>query len=509
MRVLKSSILEALEPRTLRASVAPTAYEQYAVELINRARANPTAEAQRLVGYGGNSEDSGDGYNGDLNEGVPSDKTITTDAKQPLAINTILTAAARNHSAWMVASSAFSHTGVNGTNAYQRILAEGYTFAGGRKWGENIAINWASSALDPSTTALDQQNNLFTDLTIADRGHRTNMLEASRNEIGVGFASGPYNYPGYGSLQSLAATHDTASNGRVYLTGVAYTDAVSDDDFYTPGEGLGNITVTAVRQADGLKFTTTTWASGGYSLELPAGTYDVSGTGDGLVTTAYYHNVTLVDGNVKRDFVTGDPGDGPAGSTDFAELRGTTLVITGTGGADVIGIANANGEYMAGLNGTVARYASTLVDAVAVLAGDGNDRVFINDGVPHAYVEGGNGKDTLIGGDGADTLYGNASIDRLEGNGGDDLLVGENGADLIYGGTGRDRIYGGFGNDTIDAGSGNDRVWGGVGDDIILGGRGRDYLYGEQGADTLNGGTYDDTAQMDEDDTRISVEVLV
>ena len=509
MRIAKSSILEALEPRALFASVAPTPFEQYAVELINRARANPTAETQRLIGYGGNSQDSGDGYNGDLNEGVPSDKTITADPKQPLAINTILTAAARNHSAWMVANSTFDHAGVNGSNAYQRILAEGYTFVGGRNWGENIAINWASSALDPTATALEQQNNLFTDLTIDQRGHRTNMMEASRNEIGLGFASGPYNYPGYGSLQSLAATHDTASNGRLFLTGVAYTDAVSDDDFYTPGEGLGNVAVTAVRQGDGLRFTTSTWASGGYSLELPAGTYDVSGTGDGLVTSVYYHDVTVADRNVKRDFVTGNGGDGPAVPTDFAVLRGTTLIVTGTGANDVIGIANANGEFMAGMNGGLVRYASSLVDSVAVLAGDGNDRVVINDGVLRAYVEGGNGKDTLIGGSGNDTLYGNASIDRIEGNGGDDLLVGENGSDVIFGGSGRDRIYGGFGNDVIEAGSGNDRVWGGVGDDLILGGRGRDYLYGEQGVDTLNGGTQDDTAPLDEDDTRIAIEVLV
>ena len=508
MQVAKASIFEALERRQLYASVAPTPYEQYAVELINRARANPTLEAQRLTGYDGDDQ-SGGGYNGDLNEGVPSDKTISAEPKQPLAINTLLTAAARNHSAWMVANSTFDHSGVNGSNAFQRTQGEGYNYAGGRNWGENIAINWASNTLDPAATALEQQNNLFTDQPIEGRGHRTNMMEASRNEIGVGFASGPYNYPGYGTIQSLAATHDTASNGRTFLTGVAYTDAVSDDDFYTPGEGLGGVNVIAVRRGDGLKFTATTWASGGYSLELPAGTYDLGATGDGLGTAVYYHDVTVGDKNVKRDFVTGNPGDGPAVPTDFAEIRGTTLVVNGTSAADVIGVANADGEYMAGLNGGLMRFDSTLIYDVAVLAGDGNDRVVINDGVLRAYVEGGNGKDSLIGGSGSDTLYGNASIDRLEGNGGADLLVGENGHDLIYGGPGSDRIYGGFGNDTIDAGAGNDRIWAGVGNDLVLGGRGRDYLYGEQGFDTLNGGVHDDTAQLDEDDTRIAVEVLV
>jgi hypothetical protein len=50
------SSLEFLEPRQLLAATFPTAYEQYLVELINRGRANPTAEATR--------------YGTDLNEGL-------------------------------------------------------------------------------------------------------------------------------------------------------------------------------------------------------------------------------------------------------------------------------------------------------------------------------------------------------------------------------------------------------------------------------------------------------
>src|SRR5918997_526202 len=53
----------------------PTAYEQYFLELVNRARANPGAEASRL------------GI--DLNQGL-SAGTLSNTAKQPLAMNPLL-----------------------------------------------------------------------------------------------------------------------------------------------------------------------------------------------------------------------------------------------------------------------------------------------------------------------------------------------------------------------------------------------------------------------------------
>ncbi len=58
----------------------PTAHEQYFLELVNRARANPGAEAARL------------GI--DLNQGLTAG-TIADIAKQPLAMNQLLTTAHR------------------------------------------------------------------------------------------------------------------------------------------------------------------------------------------------------------------------------------------------------------------------------------------------------------------------------------------------------------------------------------------------------------------------------
>src|SRR5690348_8717241 len=84
----------SLESRRLFAAAFPTAHEQYLVELINRGRANPTAEATR--------------YGTDLNEGLNPGR-ISATPKQPLAINPLLTDAARKHSQWMIDNDIFSH----------------------------------------------------------------------------------------------------------------------------------------------------------------------------------------------------------------------------------------------------------------------------------------------------------------------------------------------------------------------------------------------------------------
>ena len=108
-------VMLPLEARRLLAVVYPTANEQLMVELINRARANPAAEASRL------------GI--DLNEGL-SAGTISTAAKQPLAINPYLTDGARKHSQWMIDNDTFSHTGQGGSAPNDRMTGAGYIFAG-------------------------------------------------------------------------------------------------------------------------------------------------------------------------------------------------------------------------------------------------------------------------------------------------------------------------------------------------------------------------------------------
>jgi len=297
-----------LERRYLLSAAYPTAVEQYLVELINRGRADPAGEAAR--------------FGIALNEGLAAG-TISTSPKQPLAIDPYLTDAARRHAQWMIDTDTFSHTGSGGSNPGARMASAGYSFAGSYGWSENIA--WSGSAPsvpDPTTTALQLHRNLFVDEGIAGRGHRINLMAANLRQIGVGVISGEFH--GYNAVM---ACEDFAYSGSgVFLTGVVYTDAVVDDDFYTPGEGLGGITISARRLSDGALFTATSWASGGYSLALPAGTYRVTASGAGLGGTIGGGTVSLGGENVQVDFV---PGANEPPSGTLIARRVTTAGGTG------------------------------------------------------------------------------------------------------------------------------------------------------------------------------------
>ena len=297
-RVRHPALIEPLETRRLLSVSSPTAQEQYVVELINRGRMNPTAEASR--------------YGTDLNEGL-SPGTITSDVKQPLAINPNLIDSARGHTQWMLDTQTFTHSGINGTSPDQRMVAAGYNMAAPYAWAENIAWQSQPDVSGASTATLDAiHQNLYVDTPETDRGHRLNLMDPNLKEIGVGVQLG--SFQGYSAVMQ---TEDYAFTGtQCFLTGVAYTDLVTADHFYTPGEGLGGISITATRASDGAVFTTTTWDSGGYSMALPIGKYTVAASGSGLNGTVTSSNVVISAQNVKQDFTplangTGGTSGGP------------------------------------------------------------------------------------------------------------------------------------------------------------------------------------------------------
>ncbi len=282
-------LLESLEARRLLSAVAPSNDEQYLVELINRARANPVAEAA-LFGI-------------DLDEGLAAG-TISTAAKQPLAINPYLNDGAAAHSQYMLAVDQFDHDGIGDGTPSSRIAAAGYTVIPPGGSGENIAwtgTTGAAPAPTPTTAHLHQQ--LFVDTGITGRGHRTNMLYANYKEVGTGIESGNFTTNGYTYKSVMVSEEFAYSAGNNFLTGVAYTDAITRDKFYTVGEGLGGVAVSAKNLSTGATFTTTTWASGGYSLALPNGRYRVTATGGAI--NRLQRVVTLAGQNVKRDFTPG------------------------------------------------------------------------------------------------------------------------------------------------------------------------------------------------------------
>lgn len=280
---------ERLETRRLMSGMLPTNAEQYMLELVNRARANPAAEA------------AADGI--DLNEGL-APGTISSAAKQPLAFSPYLIDSATGHSQWMIANDNFTHyegrTGYNTPG--DRMTTAGYSFTGSWGWGENIA--WQGSypsapALNP--TVASEEKDLFVDSSEPGRGHRINITDPSYKEIGIGVVTGAFAAGGT-SYQSVMTTQDFAYSGSAsFLTGVAYNDA-NKNKFYDPGEGLAGITITAT--SGGKSYSTTTWSTGGYTLALNPGTYSVTASGTGL-GAAQTTTVTIGAMNVEADFLAG------------------------------------------------------------------------------------------------------------------------------------------------------------------------------------------------------------
>ncbi|MFO7900670.1 MAG: SdrD B-like domain-containing protein [Planctomycetota bacterium] len=294
---------EPLEPRLLLDAAFPTNHDQYMLELVNRARANPTAEVVRF------SDPALWDGDPDLNESLAPNQ-ISTAPKQPLAFNLYLIDAARDHSQWLLDHNAFSHTGAGGSSPGDRMEAAGYTFEGNWGWAENIGWKGTTGTVDVTQFVYEIEGNLFGDAGYPGAGHRENLLAPDMREIGIGAVEGVFTDDGT-DYNSVMVTQDFAYAGTDnFLTGVVYTDG-DGDEFYSPGEGLGGVTVSAVRWSDGATYNTTTWSTGGYTVaSIPAGTYDVTASGGGFGPATAY-GVAVGSQNVKQDF------------TGAAEIHGT------------------------------------------------------------------------------------------------------------------------------------------------------------------------------------------
>ncbi|MGK7943797.1 MAG: CAP domain-containing protein, partial [Microcystaceae cyanobacterium] len=282
----------------------PSVYEQYMIELVNRARENPEAEAIL--------------YGIDLNEGL-SPGTITSNSKQPLASNQFLTDSANSHSQWMLDTNTFSHTGAGGSSAGDRMGDAGYVFSGSWTWGENIA--WRGTTGTPNVTQYIelQHQSLF-----LSKGHRKNILNDNFREIGIGSVEGRFTTSR--TWNAVMTTQNFAKSGSdVFLTGVAFDDEVNNNSFYNVGEGLAGITVEAIRTSDNAIFSTTTMSAGGYNLALNAGTYNVTfsdNSGDYFTET-----VTIGSENVKLDLDTSETPSNPPSENNAPDFTAQSFSL--------------------------------------------------------------------------------------------------------------------------------------------------------------------------------------
>jgi uncharacterized protein YkwD len=337
--------------------MASTNLEQYLLELIDEARLDPVQNIARFVSSfqplkatQANIQNAID-YFGVSGSALQAQFAALVPA-QPLAFSTTLADAARSHNAAMITADSQSHQVAGEADLGTRISAQGYNYT---RAGENVYAY--------SEDALYSHAGLMIDWGTGPNGvqsppgHRLNIMDGSFREVGIGVTAEGNPATNVGPL---LVTQDFGTRGSAgaMLLGVAYNDT-DRNGFYTPGEGLGSLSVTVAGAG------TTSSASGGYSLTTAAtGTQKAVLTGAGLSGPVTFEAVfsnglnaklDVVDGTVLRTSLSGKV-SGPVQTIQGLGANGVTLwtddrshTVIGTSAADTITTGAGNDTVRGGL----------------------------------------------------------------------------------------------------------------------------------------------------------------
>jgi hypothetical protein len=265
-------------------------------------------------------------------------------AAQPLAWNSILQNTATAHNAQMIAYDEQSHQLPNEAALPNRIMSAGYKGKANTTVGENvyaysysIFYGQAGFAIDWGEGTGGMQN---------PAGHRDNLMDANFKEVGISITLQNDSSKNVGPLvvtQDFGARDINSKAGTAtysFITGVIYADTVTQDRFYTPGEGLGSVSVEVRRPGSGtLVASSVTYACGGYGVQVANGTYDVVISGGALGEGMIYRNVVVNNKNVKLDSLSSWVGGPSTSWTDTANWYGGvpngpgTLAVLGSEGS--------------------------------------------------------------------------------------------------------------------------------------------------------------------------------
>lgn len=322
---------------TLYSIGTPTDEEQLYLEMINRARANPTAEGLMLAATTHpNVLSAITQYGVDLN--LMKTEFAALPVRPPLAMNSLLTNAARGHTQYMFDNAVQNHTGAGGSTPSTRVTAAGYDFT---SVGESIYSNAIDVFHGHAGFQIDWGNNPPSGMQVG-RGHRMNNHGVFR-EVGIGvkLGSNTVNSKTVGP-QLVTQNFGTSNAGTAFVTGVAYYD-LNGNSFYDLGEGIGGLTV----NVDGSTFHAVTASSGGYTVPVPTTAATRAVTFTGLGANGGSDAVITSGDNVKVDF---KPTYTPASLTG-PESVGTTVATNYSFNA-IVGATGYKGRSVANVNAT-------------------------------------------------------------------------------------------------------------------------------------------------------------
>jgi len=296
------SKVELLEPRLVLA-INPTAEEQFMMELLNRFRTDPQGELARLTSsLSGEARSTDPDVNSALDFFNTSGPVLQSQwaslvAVPALAWNEALNQMSELQSQNMILDDMQEHNlpGRPGLAARADTFGYSYTILGENifAFGESVFHSHAAFAIDWGSGPNGIQN---------PPGHRQSMMSNQFREVGIRILPETAQSTQVGPLVVTQNFGTRQSFGDAWLVGAVFDDT-NANEFYTVGEGLGAVTVTAVGNAG--TFITTTYDAGGYQMQLPAGTYTVTFSGGDFGASLSIQDVIVGSSNAKVDAIAG------------------------------------------------------------------------------------------------------------------------------------------------------------------------------------------------------------
>ena len=127
----------------------------------------------------------------------------TSRGLEPLTINNDLNESSEDHSRSMLDNNSFSHRGVDGSSATERMVDAGYDLEGSWGTGENISVQ----SLRGEPGILDDVEDRHISLMNSPE-HRANILNPDFEEIGIGIELGDFTYDSGSRLESIMVTQN-------------------------------------------------------------------------------------------------------------------------------------------------------------------------------------------------------------------------------------------------------------------------------------------------------------
>jgi phage baseplate assembly protein gpV len=301
---------------------------------------------------------------------------------------------------------------------------------------EGSPISLGSSVIDPSPVdmaagfaevwSVTKDGNIFASgsganfaFTPDDNGTYVVTLSATDKDNGTGTTTATisvFNVPPTASLSGPA--DGVRGQARTFTLGASDPSPVDQAAGFTYQIAWGDGSVQTVTGPSGTPADHVYTAAGTYTVLLTA--TDKDGGTSAVVTQSV--------------------------TTQSAELQGTTLVVGGTTGDDVIRFETNSGGTAIGvtINGA-SQGVFAGVTGIIAYGQAGNDDIGVSALLTVPAL--------LFGGDGNDVLHGGGGNDVLAGGGGTNVLLGGGGRSVLIGGSGTNTLVGQSGDDLLIAGS--------------------------------------------------------